>query len=87
MTDLLKDIEYKQLIERIGNTYQSAKRKIFSAVNTEMLYAYWQIGKDVVEFEQGGKFKAEYGTQLLLILAKDLTNKHGEDLAAATCNI
>ena len=40
MSDLIKNIDYKQLIEKIGNTYQSAKRKIISAVNTEMLLAY-----------------------------------------------
>ena len=77
MNELTKNTDYQQLINRIGTVYQSAKNKIISAVNTEMLHAYWQIGKDIIEFEQGGKLKAEYGTQLLLILAKDLTNKHG----------
>lgn len=77
MIELRKNNDYQLLIENIGNTYQSAKSKIISAVNTEMLFAYWQIGKDIIEFEQGGKVKAEYGKQLLLSLAKDLTDKHG----------
>ena len=77
MNEITKNTDYQQLVNRIGTVYQSAKGKIISAVNTEMLLAYWQIGKDIIEFEQGGKLKAEYGTQLLLILAKDLTNKHG----------
>jgi len=77
MTELGKNIDYKQLIDKIGITYQSAKTKIISAINTEMLYAYWQIGREIIEFEQGGKLKAEYGKQLLINLAKDLTYNHG----------
>ncbi len=77
MNELTKNTDYQQLIDKIGNVYQSAKSKIISAVNTEMLYAYWQIGRDIIEFEQGGQLKAEYGKQLLLSLAKDLTDKHG----------
>ncbi len=78
MIELRKNIDYQQLIEKIGNTYQSAKSKIISAVNTEMLYTYWQIGKDIIEFEQGGKVKAEYGKQLLIDLSKDLSLQHGK---------
>lgn len=77
MSELIKNVDYQQLIDKIGNVYQSAKSKVISAVNTEMLHAYWQIGRDIIEFEQGGQLKAEYGKQLLLSLAKDLTDKHG----------
>ncbi len=77
MIELQKNTDYQRLIDRIGNTYQATKTKIISAVNTEMLHAYWKIGSDIIEFEQGGKLKAEYGKQLLLNLTKDLTVKHG----------
>ena len=86
MTDLTKHIDYQELIERIGNTYQSAKSKIISAVNTEMLQAYWQIGKDIIEFEQGGKLKAEYGKQLLENLAKDLSLRYGQGFSRSNIN-
>lgn len=78
MIELKKNIDYQLLIEKIENTYQSAKSKIISVVNIEMLFAYWQIGKDIIEFEQGGKVKAEYGKQLLIDLSKDLSFKHGK---------
>lgn len=78
MIELKKNIDYQLLIEKIENTYQSAKSKIISVVNTEMLFAYWQIGKDIIEFEQGGKVKAEYGKQLLIDLSKDLSFQHGK---------
>ena len=73
MEKLSSDNAYRQLITKIGTTYQVAKSKIYSAVNTEMLKAYWAIGKHIIEFEQGGEFKAEYGKKLLEELAKDLS--------------
>jgi hypothetical protein len=38
---------------------------------------YWQVGQQIVEFEQGGQAKAEYGAGLISRLAKDLTLRHG----------
>ncbi len=86
MTELRKNIEYQQLIEKIGIIYESAKSKIVSAVNTEMLHAYWEIGKDIIEFEQGGKLKAEYGKQLLENLSKDLSLRHGKGFSRSNLN-
>ena len=39
---------------------------------------YWQIGRHIVEFEQQGKQKADYGSELLTRLAKDLTLEFGK---------
>ena len=86
MIELRINIDYQQLIDRIGNIYESAKSKIVSAVNIEMLQAYWKIGKDIIEFEQKGKLKAEYGKQLLENLAKDLTLKHGKGFSRSNLN-
>ena len=78
MNELSKNKEYKTSIENIGVVYYQAKQNVISAVNTEMLYAYWSIGKYIIEFEQKGKEKAEYGKQLLIKLAKDLSLKYGK---------
>ncbi len=43
-----------------------------------MLDAYWKIGKNIVEFEQKGQVKAEYGSKLLLRISKDLKFKYGK---------
>lgn len=77
MSQPIKNREYQQLIEQIGEVYQSAQKRFASAVNTEMLNTYWEIGKYIVEFEQGGKLKASYGKSLLVNLAKDLSLRHG----------
>ena len=62
----------------ITSLWNEAKEKAISAVNTELLEANWQTGKYIVEFEQGGKSRAEYGKQLLVTLAKDLTLLNGK---------
>ena len=69
--------DYNQLIDNISSLWTTAKEKAINAVNTELLEANWQTGKYIVEFEQGGKVRAEYGKQLLMNLAKDLTLKNG----------
>jgi len=78
MADLKKNINYQQLVETIDQAYQNAKNNVISAVNIEMLHAYWKIGKYIIEFEQEGLEKAKYGKKLLENLSKDLTLKSGK---------
>ncbi len=75
-TSLVID-DYNLLIDNISTLWASAKEKAITAVNTELLEANWHTGKYIVEFEQKGKVRAEYGKQLLVNLAKDLTRKNG----------
>nr|WP_233174426.1 PDDEXK nuclease domain-containing protein [Elizabethkingia sp. ASV34] len=48
------------------------------SVNTILVQTYWLVGKHIVEFEQGGKEKAEYGSFLFEQLSKDLTKLYGK---------
>ena len=57
----------------IRGILQSARSKAQTAVNSAMVEAYWLIGKRIVEEEQQGKERAEYGKQLLKNLAKALS--------------
>ena len=70
--------DYQRLVCDITSLWNQAREKAISAVNTELLEANWQTGKYIVEFEQGGKSRAEYGKQLLVTLAKDLTLLNGK---------
>ena len=70
--------DYNQLIDNISSLWATAKEKTINAVNTELLETNWQTGKYIVEFEQGGKVRAEYGKQLIINLAKDLTRLNGK---------
>ena len=69
--------EYQQLIDDITILWSQAKERAIGVVNTELLEANWRTGKYIVEYEQGGKTRAEYGKQLLINLAKDLTLRNG----------
>jgi len=69
---------YDQLIHQISETYIQGQRKAVAAVNSAMVKTYWQIGQYIVEFEQGGNIKAEYGKALMPNLSKDLTFAFGK---------
>lgn len=78
MTELTNQQEYKELVGYISSTYNRGRQKAIQAVNASLLDAYWQIGQYIVEFEQGGKERAQYGAKLLPVLSKDLSQLHGK---------
>ncbi len=63
--------EYQNLIEQIGNLLHAGRQKAAVSVNTILVQTYWQIGRYIVEFEQKGNERAEYGSQLFERLSKD----------------
>ena len=75
-TELLST-EYHQLVDRISSVWDSAKNRAIQSVNAELIEANWLTGQQIVEFEQQGKIRAQYGKQLLLNLSRDLTAKRG----------
>jgi predicted nuclease of restriction endonuclease-like (RecB) superfamily len=70
--------QYDNLVEHIGSLLQQGRARAAYAVNNILVQTYWEIGKYIVEFEQGGSLKAEYGSKLLDRLSKDLTMKYGK---------
>ena len=68
---------YPGLVGDIGKLLEAARRNSARAVNTFITATYWEIGRRIVEFEQGGKKRAGYGEELLQRLAEDLTAKFG----------
>ena len=68
---------YDKLVSNISKILSEAKSKIATTVNTTMVLTNWHIGQYIVEYEQGGKERAEYGTQLLKRLSEDLTKEFG----------
>ncbi|MEG1008692.1 MAG: PDDEXK nuclease domain-containing protein [Clostridia bacterium] len=64
--------DYELLINSIETVIANSKNKIASSINDTMVETYWNVGKYIIEFEQKGNLKAEYGKQLLLKLSKDL---------------
>ena len=70
--------DYQNLIDRISETYAAGRHRALQVLNAQLLETYWQIGHDIVQFEQGGKVRADYGTALLHTLSSDLTRRHGK---------
>jgi predicted nuclease of restriction endonuclease-like (RecB) superfamily len=70
--------EYQSLLVKISDAYARGQVGAHQAVNVQLLETYWEIGQYIVEFEQGGQAKAEYGKALLSNLSKDLTLRHGK---------
>ncbi|MDO4161364.1 MAG: PDDEXK nuclease domain-containing protein [Prevotellaceae bacterium] len=74
----------KQTVKAISNVIYDIKKIIengrnaaYSAVNATMISTYWNIGKRIVEEEQHGKERAEYGKELIKTLAQELTHEYG----------
>lgn len=86
MNDLIENAEYLKLIENIEKIVDEAKHNIAKSVNTSIVKAYWNIGRYIVEFEQGGSFKAKYGEALLTNLSKDLKLRLGRGYSRPNLN-
>jgi len=71
-------IKYQQLISEIGNLLTLGRENAARQVNTILVHTYWEIGKYIVDFEQKGNEKAEYGSQLFERLSTDLTLAYGK---------
>ncbi len=65
-------ITNKKIIEDIKEVIVSSRQKVAYEVNNTMLLAYWNVGKIIVENEQNGNIKAEYGKQVMKELSKEL---------------
>jgi len=78
MKQVSKNEHYENLLKQIAATYQQGRQSATIAVNAHLVNTYWAIGQYIVEYEQGGKERAEYGKSLINRLAKDLTEKIGK---------
>lgn len=68
---------YNNLISRIAEILREARTKVVREINKAQVLAYWEIGREIVEFEQKGKTRGEYGERLIEKLSRDMTEKFG----------
>jgi predicted nuclease of restriction endonuclease-like (RecB) superfamily len=66
------------LYEQVAALILAARSRVRSVVNQEMVLTYWQVGRLIVEDEQAGKERAEYGKAVLQVLAERLTAEFGK---------
>jgi hypothetical protein len=74
---------YKDIRAGIVELLKSARSVAARNVNSIMTAAYWEIGRRIVKFEQGGESRAEYGEQLIQQLSGDLTRRFGRGFGRA----
>jgi predicted nuclease of restriction endonuclease-like (RecB) superfamily len=72
------------LFARISAIVEAARGAVVRSVNSAMVHAYWLIGREIVEHEQHGRRRAEYGERILVGLAERLRKRHGEGFSATT---
>jgi predicted nuclease of restriction endonuclease-like (RecB) superfamily len=78
MEENIQKGEYSELKKEIGILLQRGREQAGRAINSILVNTYWQIGHHIVEFEQKGEAKAEYGSKLIDRLSKDLTIEYGQ---------
>ena len=73
-----------QLAEKIEVLITEARKKIASVANTAQVYTYYEIGRYIIEDEQGGKVRAEYGKGVLKRVSERLTERLGKGWSVDT---
>lgn len=68
---------YTHFVSGIQKLLEEARRQAARSINAVLTATYWEVGRRIVEFEQGGETKAGYGEELLKRLAHDLTQRFG----------
>ena len=74
----------EQLAERIEALVVEARKKIASTANVAMVYTYFEVGRYIIEDEQGGKVRAEYGKGVLKRVSERLTERLGKGWSVDT---
>lgn len=71
-----------QFLSKVCNLLEEARKNVKTAVNLSMVYTYYEIGKLIVEEEQNGEDRAEYGKYILKALSQYLTTEFGKGFSA-----
>jgi DUF1016 N-terminal domain len=77
------EITTQPLIQRIRQIWESARFEAARSVNSSHVCANWLIGQQIVEAEQGGVDRAEYGTALLKNLSQQLSIDYGNGFSVS----
>jgi predicted nuclease of restriction endonuclease-like (RecB) superfamily len=75
---LSKDLQNKILFQQVVELLQNARQEVLRTVNQTMTITYFEIGRMIVEEEQSGKDRAEYGKQILKGLSDELKKEFGK---------
>ena len=71
-------------INEVKEILKNARQKAYNTINSVMVEAYWKIGRRIVEEEQSGRERAEYGKEIIKNLSKELTEEFGKGFSRRT---
>jgi predicted nuclease of restriction endonuclease-like (RecB) superfamily len=74
----IEKARYSDLVNQISHLLQQGREQAAQSVNTILVHTYWLVGQHIVEYEQGGSEKAEYGSFLFEQLSADLSRLYGK---------
>ena len=74
----------EELFDRVVSILEQARSNVVRAVNTNMVQAYWLIGREIVEEMQGGEERAKYGEKIVETLSRQLTERYGQGFSETT---
>ena len=74
----MEKVSEENYINEIKDLLSKARERVKTAINVTMVYTYYEIGRRIVEQEQRGKNRAEYGKEILKQLSKALTKEFGK---------
>ena len=77
--NIVPNVQLNNIVSDIRNIILNARNKAYASINQNLIHANWEIGRRIVEEEQHGKVRAEYGTQLLKALSQQLTADMGKE--------
>ena len=80
--DTLREKDKEDFLSDAVAIVEKGRQTAYASVNQAMIATYWQLGKHIVEHEQGGAERAEYGRELIAKLAVELTAKFGKGYTA-----
>ncbi|MCQ2257814.1 MAG: PDDEXK nuclease domain-containing protein [Bacteroidaceae bacterium] len=81
VTSNSQELTNTTLVADLRSIIEQGKRQAYAALNASMITTYWNVGKRIVEEEQHGEARAEYGKQLLVMLAKELRVDYGDNFS------
>jgi len=79
--------KYNDLLKNIGSAIETGRSNALSALNEQILLTYWKVGRHIVEFEQQGSERAEYGAALINNLSGDLKLRYGKGFSRSNIKL
>ena len=75
---LANDLTNTRLYTDVCTIIEQGRKEAYASVNHKMIETYWNIGRRIVEEEQNGEARAEYGVQIIAQLSEQLTHQYGK---------